>query len=115
MGCAALSPSFHGNLLLWKQALEQTRESGGGDFVAREAEGGEDRGEKSKKNKNKRGEGRENIKKDRKKSGGVSTLVQAHTTSTIQALTQLACHHNFSAEFTLNYIFWPGLAGLLLY
>lgn len=43
MGCTALSPSFHGNLLLWKQALDQTRESGGGDFVAGEAEGGEAR------------------------------------------------------------------------
>lgn len=28
MGCAALSPSFHGNLLLWKQALEQNQELG---------------------------------------------------------------------------------------
>lgn len=48
MGCTALSPSFHGNLLLWKQALEQTQESGGGDFLAEEAEGGEDRSRQKK-------------------------------------------------------------------
>lgn len=58
MGCTALSPSFHGNLLLWKQALEQTQESGGGDFLAREAERGEDRSKKKKL-----GEEGENMKK----------------------------------------------------
>lgn len=56
MESTALSRSFHGNLLLWKQALEQTQELGGGDFVAGEAEGGEAGDAKNKTKTKKHGE-----------------------------------------------------------
>lgn len=99
MGCTALSPSFHGNVFLWKQGLEQTQKSGGGDFVAGEAKRGEVWMERRKEKKEKHRE-KENMKKWKKKSnvkfGASSQLMYYQSTNTA---------YNVSAQPTLNYIF----------